>query len=226
MTQSVTNLYNLALGACGSRGSVASVSETTIEATLCNVWYAPVRAQVFRSAHWNSLREHTRLALLVERDLDEDWVSTDPEPGFVYAYSAPAYMAAARYLTTYERFRVGTYNNARAIFTDVEDAILCFTEDKTNVSVWDASLYLAVAYALAAHICPKLTGKAQRSDSLLQKANIIITQARVDSANEKQENFDVLPDWIQARGYRGGTSIDRYVAPYGPQLSLMGAPVV
>ena len=48
----------------------------------------------------------------------------------------------------------------------------------------------------------------------------------MQSANEKAERYESLPDWIKARGYTGLAGADRYFEPYGDFVTLMGAPVV
>lgn len=217
----------MALSACGARKKVAIPGEASREAEECDLWYEPVRRHIFRAAHWKCLKRQSRLGLLVERDTAEDWVSTDPETGYAYAYSMPADCMVARYLSTYQRFTTGTYfsTGVRALFTDVEDAILTYTSDVTNVGLWDSDLYLAVAYGLSAHISMPLTGKGSRTNSLIGFANDIITKARVTNANEEVFRPESLPEWLQARGYAGGASVDQFIAPYGPMLTLMGAPL-
>lgn len=228
MAQSQTELYNLALSAVGARKTVSAPTENSREAEQCNLWYGSVRANIFRAAHWGSIKRFARLGLLVERDTAADWVTTDPEPGFIYSYSLPVGCVAARYLSTFERFTTGVYysTNVRALFTDMEDAVLCYSFDQTNTALWDHSLYLAVAYGLAAHICLPLSGKPERASGLIKASNAIIAEARAQSANEQQGTIETLPEWITTRGYKGSPSTTRYFAPFGEYLSMMGAPVV
>lgn len=228
MPQSQVDLYNLALSACGSRDSVALITENTNGARFCNRWYEPVRRHVYAAAHWPTLKRHARLGLLQERNTAADWVSTDPDPGWVYAYSAPNDMVAARHLSTYERFSTGVYPsmNVRAVFCDTEDAILTYTKDETDLSLLDAGLYMCFVYGLAMHIARPLTGKADRSKELAEMANRLIAEARASAANESAGFIDSLPEWISRRGYSGGTNSVRYVAPYGTMFSATGAPVV
>lgn len=228
MTQSQTAVYNLAVGACGGRSAISSPTESSREAQLCQTWYEPVRRVIFRSAHWNSIEAHSRLGLLVERDAAEDWVTSDPSPGYAYKYSAPSDMIKAWHLTTYQPFKIENdhTNNVRVLHTDVADVVLTYGKDVTDISLWDASMYMAVVYGLAAHICRPLTGKSSRANELIGASNQIIMNARVDSANEQATRRESLPDWIAARGYAGGPGMDRYIVPYGSVLNMMGAPVV
>lgn len=227
MAQSVTAIYNLALSAISSRKLTSSPGENSREAEMCDLWYEPVRRTIFRAAHWHSLKSYSRLALLMERVDGSIWESDDPIPGWKYAYAAPGDMAAPRHLSNYQRFTTGVYEASSrfAVFCDVEDVILCYTQDRTDPTLWDNDLYLAVAFGLAAHICLPLTGKAARARDILAMANDKITQARVTSANEPDGYNDTLPEWIEARGYTGAPSRDRYISPYGNMLTMPGADV-
>lgn len=228
MAQSQIDLYNLALSACGSRDSVAAVTENTAGARYCQRWYEPVRQQAFRAAHWNSLTAYARLGLLATRGDSTDWTTTDPSPGWLYAYSVPNDMVMARYLTEFQRFVVEPFpsQNVQAINTDVEDAILCYTKDETDPGLWDNGLYIAVAMALAAHIARPLTGKRDRVNDLLMDANRQILEAQVQNANERMNRLDWVPEWIQRRGYAGGISVEPYVVPFGAVFQAPGAPSV
>lgn len=227
MSQTQVGIYNLALSAVGSRDTLASISENTPGARECNRWYEPVRRTAFRAAHWKSLREYSRLPLLTERNTAEDWVDTDPHPGWLYAYGAPNDMVAPRYLTTFQTFDSGIYasSSVQAIFTNVEDAVLCYTADRTDPSLWDNALYMAVVHALAGYIAIPVSGKRDRSRDLLDAANKAIAEARADTANAMERKYDTIPDWIASRGYSGGIASTRYIADYGPLFATVGGPL-
>lgn len=227
MAQDQTSLFNLALTAIGARKLVSAPSENSREAEICRLWYDPVRRHVFRAAHWPALKKFSRLALIAERVNGVAWTALDPEPGWTYVYAAPGDMVCPRHQSDYGRFTTGVYDASHqfAIFTDTSDVILSYTADVTDLSLWDADLYMAVAYGLAAHIAMPVTGKASRTDFVLSVANEKITQARITSANEEERHRDSLPEWITARGYSGGAGADRYIHPYGNLLVMPGASV-
>ena len=218
-------LYNLALSAAGARASVASISETSREAQLCALWYSEVRDLVLRAAPWPSTRAASRLNLIAERDLDEDWEDYDPPEGMVYGYDLPSTLLRPRYLQTYERFVLGQdQQNTKRLFTNAETAILVYTRTQTDITKWEHPLKLAIVDALAAYICRPLTGKADFAQSLVERANFIILQAQTEAANQDESRLESTPSWIAARGYSGDTNDTRYVYPSGPLLTLTGAP--
>lgn len=224
MTQDLVSIYNLASSAAGSRNNIALPTEVSREAELCELWFGPVRDQVLRAAPWPNTRAFKRLALLAERDPDLEWTASDPEPGLVYLYAVPDDMVNPRYLTTFERFNYGPWDNGgtdiMTISTQTEDAILAYTKRQENLAIWDSQLYFAVAYALAAHITMPLTGKAQRAQNAAQLANQLIVQARVNAANTDVEDYETIPEWISARGYAGSYPATRYIYPNGALISI------
>lgn len=217
----LVDIYNLALAASGSRSRVSATTESSREAEECTLWYAEVRDQVLRAAFWPGARANQRLALRVERDADEDWVSTDPDPGYVYAYGVPADIIAPRYLSTFERFIISTSSdNSKVLCANTENAILTYTKRQTNINLWDAQLKMAIIYALAAHISTPLHGKNSRADRVEARANALILEARAAAGNTDEALHDTVPEWIAARGSAFATPPDRFIYPYGPLIQV------
>jgi hypothetical protein len=229
VAQDQLTLFQMALSAIGHTRLPSDPDENSPGAIACRLWYEPVRNYVLRSAFWPSAKKAMRLELNATRDLGADWADTDPLPGWLYMYDAPEDLCAPRYLSTYERFETGNTSDdaaAKVILTDMEDAILIYTNVQDDISLYDAGLYFAMAHALAAYICQGLTGKNQKAVQQMQIANGIILQARADAANEAWSLQDSVPDWIAARGYSGAVTSSRFIYPYGPVLSAPGAPLV
>lgn len=222
MINDKVSIFNLALNAIGARNNVSSPDENSREAEVCRLWYSPVVDQVLASAPWPSARAFSRLALLKERDFDEDWVTDDPEPEFRFVYSVPSDILRPRYLSNYNRFTIASYpGDVKALMTNEEAAILVYTKRQENIALWDSELQMAIVYALASNICSPLTGKPQRSRSLLEQANNLVFAAREGAANTNEDQRESIPDWILARGYGGGWQQFKYLYPYGPLLSVI-----
>lgn len=209
-----TKIYNLALSAIGTRANVTSPDENTKESRTCNLWYETVRDQVLRAAPWPSAYAAQRLALEVERGSD-DWVGTDPAPGWQYAYSPPDDMIYPRYINGYQSF---VLVDGR-IATNVEDAILVYTKREEDPNRWDVQLQMAIAYALGAHICLALEGKQQLAQLIAQRANDLILQARQSAANTDEFQLETVAPWHAARGVHAA-NLTRYIYPYGPVVSV------
>ena len=223
MAQDQVSLFNLAIAAMGSRGAkVSSPDEASNEAEECRLWFEPARDQILRAAFWPSAKSYNRLALLDQRDDSIAWIPTNPEPGWQFVYGAPADMLYPRYLTTYERFTTGlaqiTGGEVTAIHSSAEQPILVFTKRQTDISLWDAQLYMAIANTLSFYISGPLHGKLSFKRDAQEQANFAILQARESMANEPEDKIDVLPEWIAARGFEGPPTQNKFTFPFGPMI--------
>lgn len=219
---SITDLYNMAIGAAGGKATIASTSENSREVKLANLWYPRVRHQVLQAAPWSCARAAFRLNLLATRDTDEDWVQSDPAPTWLYSYAWPSNCLRPRYLEGYHRFASGiTANNERVLYANVENPILTYTRDQTNVELWDEDLVIAIAFGLAAFISFPLNGKQQLAAQLADRANSLILAARATDANVDNDALTSIPSWIAARGYSALSTEARYYYPFGPLLSVV-----
>ncbi len=225
MAQNLIGVYNLALSAAGVTQTVDSPSENSPQAEQCRLWFEPVRDLILQAAFWPCAKGVKRLGVLAERDPDEDWLASDPLPGWRFAYGAPSDMLRPRYMTDFARFTTGIWTTKRAIFTDVETPVFVYTVRQTDISLWDASLYMAVSYGLASHMALALSGKPNRAALAVEQANALINQARVIAANEEEDQLETIPDWLAGRGYSGQIAATRYFYPHGPALTVSGAPL-
>lgn len=223
MADARVQIFNLALSAVGTRASISHPDEQSREAEICLLWYETVRDSVLRSAPWASARRTARLALKRERDFAEPWQADDPEPPWRFAYAPPANFLFPRYLHGFHRFAMATDStNSHVIYTDVRDPLLTFTFRQTTIGMWDANLREAIIYALAAHIAMALHGKPDRAQQALERANMMILQAREADANSAMEQYEASPEWILARGSAFATTPQPFLYPYGPSLVLPG----
>lgn len=219
------SLFNLALNAVGARSNLSATTEKDRGAEVCTLWYPVIRDSVLAAAPWPSCRTTVRLSLLLERDFDEDWVATDPDPEFTYAYGVPSNMVRPSHLADFTRFIVGTRSAEgdsgaqKAIMTNTSEAILTYTKRQTVASMWEDPLALAIAYGLGAHICMPLSGKPQRAAMLIQMANELINVARANASNMDDNRYESVPDWITARGYNNPGDL-RYFYPFGSLLTI------
>lgn len=216
-----TEICNLALDAAGSRHTISSPTEVSREAEVCNRWYPVIRDLVFRAAFWPNLSAYSRLALLAERDADAVWTDAAPDPGWRFVYSVPNGMIAPRYLSDFSRFILTSRSdNAAALATQTESAVLTYTKRVEDPDAWDTGLRAAIIYGLAANIVMPLQGKLERMRTALQIANESITQARANNANVAENQYDNIAPWHAARGFSGDTTPSRFFYPYGPMLNV------
>lgn len=214
MTTSIVDVYNWALAALGSRSRVQSPTESSIEAERCSLFFENVRDQILRSAPWDCARSYKRLAVSAVRDETQPWTDLDPPPGYRFAYSLPADFIWPRYLTTFAKFELGiNANNQRVLYTNQEQAILCYTKRQTRIDLWEADLAAAIGFALAAHICASITGSNDKVRLVTSQAIDKILTARQNSANAPQILLETTPEWIAARGSAYGINNPIFIYP-------------
>lgn len=223
MSASQVEIYNLALSTAGTRSKVASISETSKECEICNLWYPTVRKYVLRAAPWASARKTQSLALITTRDFDADWADGDPEPPYIYKHGLPADFIYPRYLEDFAQFVIGDEDGTAVFYSNSIIPVLTYTKDQTVPPSHDVGLYLAIVNMLASVIAMNIHGKPARAQKVLDTANSYVIQARVQNANENFTEYDSLPDWLIARGAFTSTTPSRFIYQNGPLLSLLGS---
>lgn len=216
---SEVQVYNLSLNAVGERSNISAPTEQSRPAEVCRLWYSVVRDQILAAAPWPEATKIANLAVLAEADDETAWLETEPRTGYSYVYAMPSDALRPRYMSDFSKFLFANYDGQRALHSNTEDASLAYTSRLENVALWDAELQMAIVYGLAANICMPLSGKPSRAKALADRANELITTARVAAANANNEYYESVPDWIIARGFNA-TSSPRYFHPYGSLLTL------
>lgn len=212
MTQDVVSLYNLALSKAGNNTPVASPTEISPEAEICNTHYLTVRDYIFGMANWTELKAFNRLALKQSRVSGVDWVNGDPEPGYAHSHLFPSDCVRPRHLSNFSRFTTGANASERYVYSNSLTPILTYTARRTDPSQWSNDLYMAVASALAAAVVTASSGKRLKAAELKQEADMVVRQMRAMTANGEQAQLQSVPDWIGARGFQNVTQT-RYFYP-------------
>lgn len=210
--QSLLNLFNLALTACGNAADVADPEGQTKSATLCRLHVFSARKAVFSALHWPELTAHGSLGLLKMRNQDAAWTAGDPAPGNLYTYALPADVVLPRYLHDYARFELGRGADGQVLHCNSSPALLCYTADVINPIYWSPQLFDAVTYELGARINMARSGKADLTHSLRQQAYQILTDAAVAVANSEDTYVESVPQGWAAAGFHVSTPV-RYYYP-------------
>lgn len=220
MAQDLTTLYRLAVSAAGSRHDISSPTEQSREAQLCNLWYPFVRDWVLCTAPWNSCRAIARLTLAAEREFENEWQDTDPEPQFQFTYGLPTNFLYPRYLLNFEQFLLSTYSTHKALLCSVEDAILVYTKNQESIALWEHNLFFGVAFGLASFITIPLNGRVSLANANVARANSIIVEAQLQALNANHVEYESVPEWLTIRGVPSSAPINRYIYPNGPLLTI------
>ena len=208
----LVDIFNRALSACGVDIGVTDPDENSREAALCRLWYPTVRNNVLASAPWPSVRKTARLARIATRNPSAIWMPGDPDPKFLYAYAPPADMLIPYHLDTFARFTYGIVGASRALSCNEPTPLLHYNARIEDIALWEEGLILAVIHTLATYLVQPLTGRGQLLEQNIQLAFIQVEEAQTAAANSMHEDFEVLPEWLQVRGY-GNTGGERYFYP-------------
>ena len=211
-------VYNLALNAVGERANVSSPAENSRRAEVCRLWYDLVRDQVMEAAPWPEATTHSRLARKAEQTTFA-WVQGDPSPGYQYSFVLPADCLRPQYLKDFAPFELTTENGVKLLQCNTAEPILRYTAAQNNVALWANNLLMAIVYGLAGHIAQPLSGKTRLTATLVDRANQLILAARVNSANQPNQHYEHIPDWIAARGYLNQTQ-SQFFYPVGGLLNV------
>ena len=204
-------------------GTIAGVTDSTVEQRVCARVYAQARDRVLQSHHWTFARKFVTL-VLADDGTGEIW--TDE---WENAYTYPSDCLKIRrfvtdvgkgwYHTSGEfsdlRFGGSTHNEwpyvvrqhagAKVILTDVEtaDADIEYTCQETDTTLYDDLFVSALAYLIAAEITVPLVGEgadAKRRE-MLTLYGWEMQQARSLSVNEERPHDEGDGDFVRARGW-------------------------
>lgn len=191
-----TSICNMALGWVGAR-SITSLSENSPEARACVQFYDMAREQTLRDHPWNFAQVRVALASI---DVPDEY----PEYGYAYSWPTDCLRALKVRNTAgiEEDFEVAlsTVGGTRMILTNAEKAVLIYTKNVTNVSVFDPLYARALARRIAADIGKVFFKNNQQTMQELETYYLNeIRKAQTQDAGEgKAETVDESA-WITAR---------------------------
>lgn len=225
MATSDVAICNLALSAVGTRSSIASMTEDSVEARECNLHYTPALEAVLASAHWNFARKQGTATLL--KDGSIVGTTNPPPPPWLYEYGYPDDCLGVRYVLPQLASAQGVVpgsvpvesvasapvyfimssdtdqsgNDRNVLLTNQPQAILVYTKRITNPNLFDAPFVDAFALYLASRVAFQLTGDRQLARDIFGRADDLTKSARASNGNEGITVIDSVPDWIRVRGY-------------------------
>lgn len=221
MSNNPVSIFNMALSLSQEPASVVLATENTRSANLCRVWYNNARRRVLKAGRWPCATAYQRLAVSETRGTEQLWAAGNSAPGAAFAYAEPALLLAPQYLHSFAPFDRMMLGLKRVITTDDEQAILRYTFDQEDVTLWDEALVTSVATYLASLICRNINGKLGLSDRLSRDAANLAVEAGTEQANEQDMQYAALPEALIARGYTGPLHTPRY---FHPLTDLNGTP--
>lgn len=192
------DVCNIALSILGA-ATISDLSESSPEARACALLFDDSLNTLLRQHPWNFATVERALAPL-------DGVAAAV---WAYAYAYPTDCLSAQKIVVAGADRPVAYvvraavdgggNMLRVIYTDQPGAVLAYTRTVSDLSICDGEFLSALQHRLAAALCMTLTGKADRSNALIQIAEAALARAKARDAGENQDLEDPLPDWLQVR---------------------------
>ena len=195
------DICNLALLRLGTRSSVASFSEGSVEANACARVYGLLRDMLLSSHPWSFATRRVELA-----DLGQ------PPPQWQYRYAYPSDCLHIRQL---HDPRGGRNVPVFLIASDLDDlgnpikVVLCnlpaaqmtYTVRMEAVEMFPPHFVEALAWMIAAELANALTGDDALSTNAMQMAAAAVNASKVNDANENAAAQEHLPDWVMVRGF-------------------------
>jgi hypothetical protein len=186
------------IGICNSALSrigdfaIASLTDTSKAAKLCNLKYADSRDAIFRSYPWNCLQRRAALARS----------SDTPEWGYDYKYQLPTDPYCLKVLGMKEQDEDSSVDfvvEGRYILTDSETCNIRYVGRILDANQYDVNLQDAIAAKLAADICYPLTGSATLTDVMYRNYMATVKQARSVDAQEGTPRTLIDDTWLNSR---------------------------
>src|SRR3990167_369280 len=190
-------ICNMALGHLAHTKFIATLTERSLAANLCDLYFDPSRDYVFEDFPWPFATSYATLNLIAEEPND-DWL-------FSYRYPAGC-VFARRIRTTLGRldpnpppFRVASDDQGRSIYTNQENPVLEYTKLVTDTNLWPAVFGMALSWYLAGLIAPGLAKDRKQAMGALQVYEVIKGQAQAQQLNEQQQTLEPDSEMIRVR---------------------------
>lgn len=199
--QSAVEICNVALSSYLGARSITAMEQQTPEAEACRLHYDRVRRSLLERADWTFATRRAALARLADNDR-ETWT---------YRYARPADMLKLRWVNAGALVGTG-YSVGRtpdaireisgdAIYTHMPGAVIEYTADVTDTTLFPSSFGDAFAASLAAAIAMAITRDGAKMQAAQENATMLLEQAIVNDANQRP-NIPVvhIPATLTVRG--------------------------
>lgn len=186
---SVVKICNMALSHIGAKSNIESLTESSAEASVCNLWYDWTRRQMLELHEWKFAKKRVAVPLL----------ETEPNSQWLYRYEYPSDCVKARLIENPTGpnedvipFSIENTSDglSLSVLTSQEEAVLIYTFDLTNVALFSSIFVDALSWRLAAEIAFRLTGDRGVATSALRQFNQTFQIAMSSNA---AEGFDAAP---------------------------------
>ena len=183
---SSTEICNSALIKLGVE-PIASLTEDSKPASLCNRQYARLRDKLLQSHYWNFAMARNELAV----------VSITPSFGFQFVYQLPSNCLRALHLQNKSaRFKV---EQNRYLHTNVSGAKLLYIVKEEDVSKFSPMFQELLSYDIAIDLCMVLTQKRTLKADLIAERKELLRDTRSIDGQEGFMDSIIEDTWINSR---------------------------
>ncbi len=200
--QSAIAICNVALTTYLGSRTITAFEETSPEAVQCKLHYDRIRRSLLERWPWVFA---SRREKLVEETLN------DRAGAWSYRYARPGHMAAIRWVNDVTAARMAMQLGqspdtlrevtADSIYSDVPDAVIEYTRDVTDPTIFSSGFADALAAHLAAAIAMPITRDAAKVTGAKREAEELLNQAMTMDFNSRPSTEQTFyPMQLTVRG--------------------------
>ena len=214
---SSVDLVNLALDRLGQQ-PISSLSQTTGNGPLALSTYDHERRTLLNETHWTFARSEITLDLLSTNNW-QNWsfaYSYPPDcirihyimnPNLVQSYIGYPYNPAIENFfcrncphdVTQALDQNGNQTGQKVILTNMEDAILVYTKDTTDIALFPEPFQDVLILKMAKSFCHKLLPNSPILSDIKQELAMVSSMAKGTSSNESVEHEALESDFQRCR---------------------------
>lgn len=198
MSSSDVQICNLALAHIGINTQIASLDESTTEATVCSLMFEPSRDLVLEAFPWHFARATKVLAQL-----------EDPPDEWAYKFQMPTDCIQARNIKapgirTPDRaaripFQISTEDDVLVLYCDIEEPELVYTRRVDNPGLYTPSFVMALSLYIGSQVAMPLSAAPGLADKCADRYRMAIAAAGALSLSAGQEDIEPDGEFITAR---------------------------
>lgn len=201
--QSAIAICNVALTSYLGAKRITSFEENSPEAEECALHYDRIRRSLLDRWDWVFA---SRREVLVEETLN------DRAGAWSYRYARPAHMIAVRWVNTTEAARRAMQMGqspdtlremtAGSIYSDVAGAVVHYTRDEQDPTLFPPGFGDALAAALAAAVAMPIVRDGSKVSAARQEADRLLNEAMVSDFNSRPSTEQTFyPQQLLVRGF-------------------------
>lgn len=183
--QSAVEICNVALSTYLGARPITAMEQPTPEAEACRLHYNRVRRSLLERADWTFAARRAVLARLADND----------RSAWTYRYARPADMLKLRWVNAGALVGTGyavgqnpdaiREISADAIYSHMPGAVIEYTADVDDTTLFPPSFGDALAASLAAAIAMPITRDGAKMQAAQENAAMLLEQAIVNDANQR-----------------------------------------